>query len=399
MKKHQRDLAIVVTSLLGISAPMAMDAPETNYFHGVAKATEQLATSVFKSTPDKNTISCALGPVQILSTLHQALTEDESAKKQEIEGYLGHSLTAAGLKEFRSLTSGKESYQSLFLNKNYILPAKEGINQEAVKTLSDLGSTIVPLNFNNAVEAADTINGIVAEDTKGMIKGLANPGQFGPLTKAVFLSTLYVKSKWQTEFYNRIFEFNAPDEKKVLKGFQGKGYAYFIETNNDQFLTIPTEDKIYLMIKLSKQAGQVSPITTAEWDQLQASEFIDLTMPNFIIENTLNLTGHLMESLPTLLTDDPNEDFQTTLTDMPLHITTFLQKNKIVVNKDGLEAASATMMCMKSRCLPPKIKRTIVVDRPFSFLLVKGIGQKTEGGSKDFLHLFSGTVMDPTQGS
>lgn len=397
MKKHQRDLAIIVTSLLGMSAPMAMDAPETNYFHGVAKATEQLATSVFSKTPDKNTISCALGPVQILSTLHQALTEDETAKKQEIEGYLGHVLTAAGLKEFRSLTSGTESHRSLFLNNQYILPANEGINQDAVKTLSELGSTIVPLNFNNAEEAAATINGIVAEDTKGMIKGLAHPSHFTPLTMAVFLSTLYVKSKWEAKFHELEMLFNTNSKQNRVDGFGGAGHMYYGETASNMFLTIPAADKTYLMIKLSKQVGQVSPVTSVEWDQPQDLEYIELSMPNFTIENTLSLTGHLLESLPTVL--DPNKDFQTTLTDAPLHVSGFLQKNKIVVNKDGLEAASATMMTFSKRSLPPKIERTVVVDRPFSFLLCKGIGQKSGGGSKDFLHLFSGTVMDPTQDS
>src|SRR6185295_1797778 len=101
--------------------------------------------------------------------------------------------------------------------------------------------------------------------------------------------------------------------------------------------------------------------------------------------NTLNLTDHLRESLPTLL----SSEFQTTLTDEPLHVSTFLQKNKIVVNENGLEAASVTEMCAKGQSTPPKPTRVIDVDHPFAFLLYKGIGKnENTGGSKDFLFLF-----------
>ena len=191
------------------------------------------------------------------------------------------------------------------------------------------------------------------------------------------------------------FSFSTKNETKVVEGFKGNGWVYCRETENDIFLTLPAVNKIYMMIKMSKEIGKVSPITTAEWEEKDTTEYTDLTMPNFTIENMVDLTTQLEESLPTLL----KRDFQTTLTERPLSISVFLQKNKIEVNKDGFTAASATMLGLMAKCMPPEVTRTVVVNHAFSFLITKGYGKNEEtGGSKDFLHLFAGTVIDPTQG-
>ncbi len=404
MKRTHRNIAIITTALLGINTPMAMENPEVNYFQGVAKATETLATFVFNVTPDKNTISCALGPVQIFETMHQALTNsnNENTIKEEIETLLGHNVTTDGLKQFNSLVAA-EFINKTFMNNFYILPAKKGVNKDVVKSLSELGSTVVPLDFSKAKNAAKEINKIIATDTQEMIKDLAQPEQFSSDTKVVFLSTLYVNAKWNATFNKTSLSFHTQNETKFVGGFKGLGSIYYSESDKHQILTIPAANKTYLMIKLSKQSDSVSPvppITTAEWNKdSEAAKSVqtELTMPNFTIENTLDLKHYFMKSVPTLL--NSKSYFQTTLTNDPLQVTVFLQKNKIVVNKDGLEAASATMMSM-SRCMPEEPKQKIVVDRPFSYLLYKGIGNnKQNNGSKDFLFLFSGTVVDPTQKS
>lgn len=401
MKRYQKDLIAIVTMLMGINTPMAMETTETtepaNHFKGISKATQTLATSVFGATPEVNTLSCAVGPVQVLSTLHQALGNNEKDKKKEIEDFVGHALTAEGLKNFKSLVPNEITHNCTFLNNQYILPADGGVNQDAVEALSQLGSSIVPQDFSNPEGAAFSINKIVAEDTKGMIKDLAQPSHFNHLTKVVLLSNLYVKAKWDAKFHdlNKLLPFTTQNGSKNVDGFQGRGYMYFRETHTDIFLTLPAANKIYMMIKMSKEAGKVSPITTAEWEEKDEPLYVDLTMPNFTIENMIDLTIHLEESLPTLL----KKEFQTTLTELPLFISVFLQKNKIVVNKEGLEAASATMLGLMAKCMPPKVQRTIIVDHAFSFLVSKGYGKnEATSGSKDFLHLFAGTVMDPTQG-
>ncbi len=398
MKRIHRNIAIITTTLLGINAPMAMENPEANYFQGVAKATETLAMSVFNATPDQNTISCALGPVQLFGTVYQALTTEETGIKQEIESLLGHSITADGQKQFKSLVAGESTHNALFLNNQYIMPANQGINQDAVEALSGLGSAVVPLDFCNGQESADTINKIVEADTKGMIKDLAQPSHFSPLTKVVLLSTLYVKAKWDAKFREDRLYFRNQSGSKKVDGFTGEGWMYYSETAENQFLTIPASNKTYLMIKMTRMDNSVFPITTAEWNEDNVKseyKYTELTMPKFTIENTLDLTGHLTNSLPTLL----GSEFKTTLTDLPLYVSKFLQKNKIVVNKDGLEAASATMMGMNAKCMPPEVTQQVVVDRLFSYLLYKGIGINPQTkGSNNFLFLFSGTVVDLTQG-
>jgi len=399
MNRYHRHFAILATTLWSASTSSAMEAETPNYFHGVAKASETLAASVYTANPEANTISCALGPVQILETLHQALDAGETTIAGEIEQYVGHGITAEGLKAFKALTAAESAYTSLFLNNQYILPSHEGVNQEAIETLSELGSQIVPLDFSDAQGAADKINEIVARDTQQMIQSIANPQHFSDLTRAVFLSTLYVKAKWDGSFYDKKIWFKTSKPAKKIEGFKGCGYMFYSETKNDMFLTIPASSRTYMMIKLSKKEGRVSPITNEEWNAANRNktrDFTEVHMPAFTIQNTMFLNTHLREAMPTLL----GSDFQTTITQDPLVVSAILQKNKMVVCKDGLEACSVTMLAVRAMCSssqPPVIKQHIQINRPFSFRLFKGIGINPEtNGSKDFLCLFDGVINDPT---
>jgi serine protease inhibitor len=74
-----------------------------------------------------------------------------------------------------------------------------------------------------------------------------------------------------------------------------------------------------------------------------------------------------------------------------VYVSTFVQKNKLDVTKDGMEGASATAMvcCLESACMRMEEYKKITIDRPFSFAVIKMIDDH------QWLTLFTGQIFDP----
>lgn len=356
------------------------------YFIGIATASVKLGTSVHYGAPDKNSISCALGPVQILEALYQTVLNQ--SVKDEIKDFVGHDLSATGLKDFLAIIRRQSSFGGTFLNNFYVFPASKGIRQEPLNTLSNLGASIKPLDFIQSSQSATEINRIVSTDTHNIFKGVVEASDFSADTRIVFLSTLYVKVKWINRFVDTQLDFKTPSKTIKINGFNGMGRMLYREDFTHSFLTIPAENDLNFMIKMPKFLGRLVPITVEDLVECSNNEKINLTMPNFTLENTLDLRKYLRQSLPTLL----NSSFSTTLTDELLKVSKFLQKNKIEINKVGVEADSVTVMGFEKKCatIEPE-PRKVVVDSPFSWALYQ---QK----NRDKLVLLSGIEMDPTQG-
>lgn len=401
MKNTTRTIVFLCASVFAGSVSSSMETDQlTTYFDGTKVVAEKLATWKAEKSPQHNTLISPVGPSLILQTVHQSLNvegvQNDSIIQKEIEGLLGHAIAADDIKKFNSAipTDCIES-KFTFLNHQYILPADKGVDQDAVAQLADFGSSAVyPLNFEDSQGAADAINAMVERDTQGHIQNLVEPSQFNGNTMAVFLSTLYIKANWLKKFKETQILFGPNGDKKSVKGLVADQKVYFGETETHFLVTIQAANKVLLLLKMSKQGDDVSPVTAADFDACEQGKLIALTIPEFTIENTVNLTELFQDKLPNLFGVDA--EFQTTLTSEPLHISAFLQKNKLSVTKNGLEGSSATMGGFAKRSLPPKPSMELIFDKPFSFLLSVGLGKdQATGGSKDFLHLFAGNLLDP----
>lgn len=395
-----KNLARLCTVPLFYSSSYSADSEHllTTYFDGTKVLSEKFGNFLTEQTPEQNTLFCPLGPDQLLQTLHQALniegiTNDSIAQK-EIEELIGHSIVAQAVATFnKEIPAECHEEDFTFSNHQYIFPSHTGVNFKAIEQLSHLGSAIVPLNFSNPHDAANKINSIIERDTHSLIKDLAQSKQFDSLTRAVFLSTLYVKANWTKAFRETQMLFKTTNEEKTIRGLTGPQDVFYAENDQDIMVTLKACNKLYLLLKMSKLGG-VSPITAADFDYLSRGIRINLTIPEFTIENTVDLLALLKDKLPSSL----SAEFMTSFCESPLEISVFLQKNKIAVTKDGLEGASATVMSLRCKSMPPRAEKDLTIDRPFSFLLSWGIGINPEtGGSKNFLHLLGGNVWDPEE--
>lgn len=103
---------------------------------------------------------------------------------------------------FKQLLEPLQSNTSVLntANKVYIQQGNQ-INAEfnAIAT-NDFYSSSETLNFENAVDSANTINNWVAEETHNLIENLISPDALSPTTKMVLVNCIYFNGLWDTPF-------------------------------------------------------------------------------------------------------------------------------------------------------------------------------------------------------
>ena len=117
-------------------------------------------------------------------------------------------------------------------------------------------------------------------------------------------------------------------------------------------------------------------LNTTEWEE------VIVTLPKFEIATSLD-SGELVDYIKTVssgiaFTDDA--DFSIMCPDIPWLISDIIQKSKIKVDEDGLEAAAVTAMTMATNAAMPEPAKPkeFTADHPFSFYVFSNSGEKRE---------------------
>lgn len=381
MKTIKLSALITTIFLMGSSIVQAKE----NLFAGVAQVSQKMADTALGMTPEQNTLVCPLGPTQILQTFHQLLRDNQL--QIEIENFGGHALVAKDIIDFQHLLQAHKLPNSdkddpvLSIN-NYIAFNDQNTEVNIMNGLDALGSKILPMDFSNPLQSINTINALVAQDTDHKITELLSKDSINTDTNTVFLSTLYVKTKWRYLSEKAYLKFNKGKDSHMVMGFKSYAKSYF--KNDDLIVIIPAKGDLNLMIKMTMN-GALSSITPEDF-VVTNSKNVALTMPAFTIESTLDLKTMFMQYLPKVLT----EKFMHLLSKELSHISEFRQKNKIEVNEKGLEGSSATAFgAANESTIKPEFDE-VIVNKPFSYLLFK-----SEDGKDNNLWLLTGTVTEP----
>lgn len=88
------------------------------------------------------------------------------------------------------------------LSANKIYPAKKFTISQSFEDLAVnvYKSDVQRLNYNNAQQAADTINSWVEQQTNNKIKNLVDPSQLNSATVLVLVNALYLLAQWKHPF-------------------------------------------------------------------------------------------------------------------------------------------------------------------------------------------------------
>ena len=257
------------------------------------------------------------------------------------------------------------------------------------------------LDFNQAAQAAGTINAWVEKQTRGKITGLISPDALGPLTRLVLTNAVYFKGKWAKPFsergtMSRVFKLLGGTTKWVST-MQVLDTFGHVRIDDLQILDLPyVGNDLSMVVLLPKETDGIARLeerltseNLSKWlraiRQVEVSAFI----PKFEGTSTYNLRPVLV-SLGMTDAFSPSANFSGMVTEPNVpytFISGVVHKAYVDVYEKGTEAAAATGVTVTTAGREDEPKREVfIADHPFIYL----IRDRHSG-----CILFIGRLMDP----
>ena len=224
-------------------------------------------------------------------------------------------------------------------------------------------------------ELAEAVNAWVNERTEGMIPALAEDLSE---TEAVLVNVLYLRSVWNKTFSadNTLpMTFTTAEGEGVEKDFMSQQDSFGYYADEDTALVVlPMQGSISAAFVL----GDTSDISE-KLSQAERCEVL-VTIPKIELECSLSdgeLTGFLAErGAGIALSEDA--DFSG-MSETPWFIRDILQKSRLRMDEDGLEAAAATAVLMDNALvMEPETVQEFTADRPFALYVYSTYGEQPE---------------------
>lgn len=230
------------------------------------------------------------------------------------------------------------------------------------------------LDFSS-MEAADTINDWVYQNTNGKIEKMV--GSIDPLTVMYLINAIYFKAYWQKQFdpeqtTEDWFVKQNGDSSRCSLMQQQSSFQY-LKTNQFQAVDLPYGDGDFsmtiLMPNLEVNLNElISDISKDQWvdlmDQFHPADIMFM-FPKFTLRYEIKLKEILKSLGMAVAFDCDKADFSDINPDYQLFISKVLHKSFIKVDEEGTEAAAATSVEISLTCLPLTVK----FNRPFLFVI------------------------------
>lgn len=352
-------------------------------------------------TQGTNTVYSPLGVFESLS-FAQMIMDKEEKGAEELRTFLGHEMNASELSAFhQSIPENTETFSSNF----YLLPSEKITIDPAHTAIQSSGAHMLDdVNYEDPKAAAAHINGLVAKDTRGMIKELVKPEDFN-IQKQAFslLSTLFVKLEWTTlqnprnPFKPETLEFHTSEtQSKSVQAFGVKNFGVIcLKSENVEAVKLRAKENRWMYVKMHTDGNTVTPIDTEFLEQFNATAWnrdslpgkewksIRLVMPCFKVRQIINVKKVLHNDLNNVM----QSYFSNTLVDVELKINKMTQESVLTVDHNGAVGASATGTGIIMKSMPRPHDAEIFFNRPFSYLITDE--------NNGILPLLSGTIYDP----
>ena len=219
-------------------------------------------------------------------------------------------------------------------------------------------------------ELADTVNDWICEKTRGMIPSVLDDVSDIPV---ILVNALYLRSAWTIGFYELgLNPFTTDSGKTVYKNYmRDTDYYYYYGDEDTQLVSVPLQGGMYMLFVLGDDTDLAQKLAAA------GSRRVEITVPMFDVETTLNrseLCEYLISRGCTrALTGEA--EFRPMFTE-DLFIGDIIQKAKVHIDEEGLEAAAVTVFEMPTDAEyeePPEEPIVFRADRAFSFYIVNSL--------------------------
>ena len=227
----------------------------------------------------------------------------------------------------------------------------------------------------HAAQLADAVNAWVNEKTRGLIPSILDDASG---TSAVLVNALYLKTGWEDGFGKlEDMNFTAVTGETVQKTYMGQtSHMPYYKDDQTQLVSVPLQGGVSMVFVLGDDTGLAEKLSKAEY------KLVDVTVPMFDVETSLDqkeLVNYLkLMGCENMFTDAA--EFDPMYTDA-LCVADIIQKAKVHIDEEGLEAAAVTAMMKEATAMPgePETPEIFRADRPFSFYILK------EGASPELL--------------
>jgi serpin B len=234
-----------------------------------------------------------------------------------------------------------------------------------------------------AKDFTEKANKWVSDGTNGLIPSISSDMSN---VNAALINTLYLKSSWVNtfeEYATKSDTFTTVKGEQVQKEFMNQQDRFsFYEDEKGKLIVLPLNGRINAVFVL----GEIDDIHDAM--NKAAYEDVIVKLPKFEVESAFveNELIDFLQKRGAGLAFTDNADFSVMCPDAFWMITDIIQKTKIKIDEDGIEAAAATaiMMCESALMVEDKPKE-FIADKPFKFYIC--------GGENNAEMLFCGQVV------
>ena len=186
----------------------------------------------------------------------------------------------------------------------------------------------------------------------------------------VLMNALYFKDSWSVSFPEHMTkkaDFHTRDGSTVTKDFMSVTDHFSYYKDEDTSLVIlPMDGGINMAFVLGSAAGLADKISKA------SGENVLVTIPKIDLETEFS-GGEFVDFLKdsgALLAFDPEKADFSAMIDHRIFVSDIIQKTRIKLDEDGVEAAAATAVMMEDEAvMEPTSPKVFTADRPFSFYI------------------------------
>lgn len=245
----------------------------------------------------------------ILSLCYQGAAGATAESFARVLNLPGAEVAARGWKSATEALKLAENVALHMANKLYVMDGFEMRERFAEVAVESFYAEVEGVDFCDATEAARTINAWVESRTNGKIRNLLQPEMFKCYTRMVLVNAIYFKGKWSDKFREcdtrkEQFYVNGCDKVEVDIMHATRWYNYkeddnlgakilempYCGANISMIIILPNETDGLATLEMKL----VSADLTVPPNNFRGS-FVELSLPRFKIESTIDLKGVLQE--------------------------------------------------------------------------------------------------------
>lgn len=314
-------------------------------------------------------------PVSLYAALSMLIPASHDSTKEELLSFLELKDPSQLTLFFKRLNLMTDKFSNFISNSVWINgTSKDIIDMDIINELEEtyLASSHL-VDFNKTEETGKIISDFISEQTKGFLKPEYKPQEE---TDVMLLNTLYFKDSW-------VAEFGEADPINFKGVGEVPGFITLLESpiyhedDEVQMVTKHFENgHSILFVKPKQGLSSISSYSELieKLRQRNTDEKIEveLTMPEIeVSSNHDELLDHLRDNgLAELLSSNPNLSFYNN--GQMSYVNKIIQEAKIVVDKEGAEAAAYTIIETSPTSIEPEAKRKIemILDEPYLMILM-----------------------------